>query len=111
MIELKLCNVSENGKMYEQYFLFRDKHFEENDRIEDFLLKLTLRDALIIKGDIERLERMPIIYIDGKNKTEEYTPKLISSIEKYFGEMEYCQTPSKRGNAVKKYLQTNGVTI
>ena len=112
MIELKLCNVSKNGKMYLDYFLFSDKNFRDNDDIYyDFLTRLTVHDAVLIKGELERLERMPLILINDKNKTEEYLPKLISAIEEYFGKIEYRNAKNKREQAVKEYLQTNGVTI
>ena len=111
MIELKLYNVSRMGNMFGDYFLFMDETFQEDFGIEDFLLKLKLREALIIKGDIERLERIPILLIDAKDRTEEYLPKLISTIEKYFGEMKYCQQKTRRCKAVKEYLEKNGVTM
>jgi len=111
MIELKLYNVSRMGNMFGDYFLFMDETFQEDFGIDDFVLKLTVREAQIIKRDLECLERMPVLLIDAKDKTEEYLPKLISTLEKYFGEMKYCQQKTKKSKAVIKYLEKNGVTM
>ena len=81
--------------------------------ILQLLEKADCRYTLVIevsKRARQLVDKMPPL-IDAKDKTEEYLPKLISTLEKYFGEMKYCQQKTKKSKAVIKYLEKNGVTM